>query len=164
MYYVGNCLHPLQQFQLSLNRGLDVLEHLPGLLIVAHLLVTLPLQISRNEKLKVKPVQQQPTAQERTSITFVHKHWKECRKKTTGRPHPIMLYPIQLGMSLEGIKWKNHSSCCQDNSISFTHTDKHTHTSGGTVFKVKHYVSKLQTFRGCCLLPLFTCLKSVADF
>lgn len=48
----------------SLNCGWDVLEHLPSLLVVADLLVTLPLQISRNEKLKVKAVQQQLTAQE----------------------------------------------------------------------------------------------------
>lgn len=55
---------PITMISQSLNCGWDVLEHLPSLLVVADLLVTLPLQISRNEKLKVKPVQQQLTAQE----------------------------------------------------------------------------------------------------
>lgn len=59
----------------SLNCSRDVLEDLPGLLVVAHLFITLPLQVPRYEDLKVEPVQHQVAAQEQVGFPLVNKHW-----------------------------------------------------------------------------------------
>lgn len=65
----------------SLNCSRDVLKDLPCLLVVAHFFVTLPFQISRNENLKVKPVEQQMTTQERICVSLVYKHWESVSEK-----------------------------------------------------------------------------------
>lgn len=69
----------------SLNCSRDVLEDLPGLLVVAHLFVTLPLQVPRYKDLKVEPVEHQVAAQERVGLPLVNKHWGGGQKKKKKR-------------------------------------------------------------------------------
>lgn len=52
----------------SLNCFRNVFEDLPRFLVVAHLFVALSLQVSLNEHLKVKPVEQEMATQEQIRL------------------------------------------------------------------------------------------------
>lgn len=63
----------------SLNCSRDVFKHLPCLLVIADFFITLPFQISRNENLKVEPVEQQVATQERMCVPLIYKYYKSVQ-------------------------------------------------------------------------------------